>query len=145
MTKPGIIIHQSASSFGDASIIDRWHKERGWDGIGYHFVICNGHKNKDDEYLSEVGDGEVQEGRDINKTGAHARGFNSYIGICLIGSDTFTYDQMKALRDLVVELSLKYEIAPDDILGHYQVSTKTCPGFDVRQFVKNISKDLYKA
>ena len=23
----------------DAKIIDKWHKERGWSGIGYHYVI----------------------------------------------------------------------------------------------------------
>ena len=37
-----IIIHCSDSEFGDAALIDKWHKERGWTGIGYHYVILNG-------------------------------------------------------------------------------------------------------
>ena len=37
-----VIIHCSDSDFGTASVIDGWHKERGWDGIGYHYVITNG-------------------------------------------------------------------------------------------------------
>ena len=34
-----IIIHCSDSDFGDAQTIDLWHKQRGWKGIGYHYVI----------------------------------------------------------------------------------------------------------
>jgi hypothetical protein len=31
-----IIIHCSDSEFGNVIQIDRWHRERGWKGIGYH-------------------------------------------------------------------------------------------------------------
>jgi hypothetical protein len=37
-----IVIHQSDSAFGNAAVIDKWHRERGWSGIGYHWVILNG-------------------------------------------------------------------------------------------------------
>ena len=37
-----IVIHQSDSAFGNAAVIDEWHRERGWSGIGYHWVILNG-------------------------------------------------------------------------------------------------------
>lgn len=37
-----IIINCSDSDWGDAEVIDEWHRERGWDGIGYHYIICNG-------------------------------------------------------------------------------------------------------
>ena len=37
-----IIVHCSATPEGrDVSVadIDRWHRERGFDGIGYHYVV----------------------------------------------------------------------------------------------------------
>ena len=37
-----IIIHCSATKAGSdfhAKDIDKWHKEWGWDGIGYHKVV----------------------------------------------------------------------------------------------------------
>ena len=38
-----IIIHCSATKVGQdftAADIDRWHRERGFNGIGYHYVVC---------------------------------------------------------------------------------------------------------
>jgi len=37
-----IVIHHMASSRGSAGIIHRLHRKRGYDGLGYHFVIGNG-------------------------------------------------------------------------------------------------------
>lgn len=119
----GIVIHCSDSPQGrgdDVSTIDRWHKERGWSGVGYHFVILE--------------DGTIQAGRPLGKTGAHAKGHNSKIGICLIGTDTFTTEQYLSLELLVKGLVVQYNIPSKDILGHYMVSSKTCPNFDVDTF-----------
>ena len=71
-----IIIHCSATREGDDTIntevIDRWHKARGWNGCGYHFIILM--------------DGTIETGRKINVRGAHTRGLNSRSwGICYIG------------------------------------------------------------
>ena len=41
-----IVLHCSDSTFGNAAVITNWHIQRGWQTIGYHFVICNGHLNK---------------------------------------------------------------------------------------------------
>ncbi|HHD11115.1 MAG TPA: hypothetical protein ENK42_01615 [Deltaproteobacteria bacterium] len=77
-----IIIHCSASDFGSAALIDRWHRERCWRMIGYYYVILNGYRkkgryNKDD-------DGLIEPGRPIEEIGAHCRGQNrTSIGICL--------------------------------------------------------------
>jgi len=38
----GIVVHHSALDSGSAQSIDRLHKNKGWDGLGYHFVISNG-------------------------------------------------------------------------------------------------------
>lgn len=38
-----IIIHCSATKVGQdftAADIGRWHRERGFNGIGYHYVVC---------------------------------------------------------------------------------------------------------
>ena len=82
-----IVIHCSDSEWGGVADIDRWHKERGWDGCGYHFVITNGVTKAHDDYKPEA-DGLIQNGRDVEKPGAHVRGHNKYsVGICLIGAD----------------------------------------------------------
>ena len=39
-----IIVHCSATKAGQdftAADIDRWHRERGFNGIGYHYVILS--------------------------------------------------------------------------------------------------------
>ena len=52
--------------------IDKWHKRRGWSGIGYHYYIRR--------------NGAIFLGRDLKTPGAHVRGFNNEsIGICYEG------------------------------------------------------------
>lgn len=134
--KEGIILHCSDSTFGSAIEIDKWHRERGWDNIGYNFVICNG-QIENNTYMSCM-DGTIERGRDIDKSGAHAKGYNNYIGICLIGINSFTDAQFKSLEVLVKELILIYGISLDKIIGHNEVSNKTCPNFNVRNWVKEM-------
>lgn len=109
-----------------ASDIDRWHRERGWLGCGYHFVIKR--------------DGTVEDGRPLEKTGAHVRGMNSKSkGICLVGGMNraksgaevnYTDEQMEALRKLIDDL--RDEHFPDaKVAGHTDFDNhKTCPNFD---------------
>ena len=70
-----IIVHCSATQEGrdlDAAEINRWHLKRGWNGIGYHYVVLL--------------DGTIEYGRSIYKQGAHVKGGNEgSIGICYIG------------------------------------------------------------
>lgn len=124
-----IIIHCSATPEGrDYTVedIDRWHRQKGWNGIGYHFVIYR--------------DGSVHTGRDIEIMGAHCTGQNANsIGVCYIGGmtadnkhpkDTRTPAQKAALRDLVELLRTKYPTAT--IHGHREFANKACPCFDVK-------------
>lgn len=129
-----IVVHCSATIQGadfSANDIRRWHKQRGWSDIGYHFVIKL--------------NGAVEQGRNIEKTGAHVAGHNvDSIGICLIGGldnnkqpkATYTDAQIHALKGLLARLSAVYPSA--DILGHRDFPNvhKACPCFDVRHFVK---------
>jgi N-acetylmuramoyl-L-alanine amidase len=122
-----IIIHCSATKEGQhvtVATIDKWHKERKFNEIGYHYVI----------YL----DGSVHPGRDISKVGAHCDGYNTTsIGICYIGGldisgnpkDTRTAPQRQALRDLVEKLKKEYPDAT--VHGHREFANKACPCFDV--------------
>ena len=64
-----IIVHCSATKAGQdftAADIDCWHRERGFNGIGYHYVIRL--------------DGKLEKGRDVSLAGAHCRGWNGVSG-----------------------------------------------------------------
>jgi hypothetical protein len=61
-----IVIHHMASGTGSARAIDRIHRQKGWDGLGYHFVIGNG-------TLSDDGEVEIGYRWKIQKVGAHCR------------------------------------------------------------------------
>lgn len=123
-----IILHCSDSRFGNAELIDAWHRERGWDGIGYHYVICNGHPNAGSEY-DPASDGLVQHGRPVEKPGAHAKGHNAHsLGVCLIGERRFTGMQLAALSGLLHILQKRYALPARAVLGHCELDPrKTCP------------------
>lgn len=131
-----LIIHCSATPEGrEVTIeeIDKWHKQRGFKKIGYHYVI----------YL----DGSIHKGREEDEVGAHCEGQNSNsIGICYIGGcdskmnpkDTRTNEQKESLILLVKNLLDKYELSPEDVYGHYQFASKACPSFDVEELKKEL-------
>lgn len=137
-----IVVHCTATKEHqeiDATDIDRWHKQRGWSGIGYHYVVLL--------------DGTVQKGRLDSKIGAHVKGFNrKSIGVVYVGGldenlapkDTRTTAQKEALVELLQELKCKYPEA--EILGHRDFSPdinnngtiepfefiKVCPCFNAK-------------
>lgn len=127
-----IIVHCSDSDFGDAAVIDQWHKARKWKGIGYHFVITNGVIHAGDDYKA-ISDGVVQNGRPVEETGAHVKGHNAdSIGICLIGRHHFTGRQLgKALPDLMRALMQVHSVPIDRVYGHRDFDPhKTCPNIE---------------
>ncbi len=142
-----IIIHCSDSLWGSAPEIRKWHsdpkpKGNGWKDIGYQYVIDNG-VIKHDYYLGCM-NGAIEVGRPIDgdiiaessEKGAHAYGYNSNsIGICMIGKDKFTPNQIGKLIDLVSDLMVKFEIELENVLGHYELDPrKTCPNIDMSSF-----------
>ncbi len=125
-----IIVHCSATPEGkDFTVadIDRWHRERGFDRIGYHYVVYR--------------DGTVHPGRPVSLAGAHCRGHNAHsIGVCYIGGlaadgktakDTRTPAQRAALAALLRDLLRDYPGAR--IYGHCDFAAKACPSFDARR------------
>lgn len=125
-----VFVHCSDSPYGDAALIDEWHRARGWSGIGYHWVILNGHRKNSKDY-SLWDDGLVEAGRPERETGSHARGHNRRsIGICLIGRTEFTGRQIDVLLYEIRKLKARFDVT--DVLGHYEVdSSKTCPNLDM--------------
>ncbi len=123
-----IIIHCSDSSFGDTALIDKWHKERGWDGVGYHWTILNGCREKG-KYI-KADDGVIEPGRPIEVQGAHCKGQNSdSIGICLIGKHHFSPEQLyTSLPFIVRQLMREYGLVVGDVYCHHEFNPgKTCP------------------
>jgi hypothetical protein len=129
-----IHLHCSASTWGSQTIIDDWHKERGWSGCGYHFVICNGWL-KPAAFLEAL-NGQIEIGRDIGSPPSSIKNHNEgAIAICLIGDKEFSNKQFTAMTELVLELIEKYELNIDDVVGHYELyNGKTCPNFSVEDY-----------
>ena len=130
-----IIIHCTATVEGKdyhVADVDKWHKARGWKGIGYHYLITL--------------DGKVEKGRAEAEVGAHCTNHNkNSIGIVYVGGvdkylkpkDTRTEAQKKALLELIVALIIKYPNAT--IHGHCEFANKACPCFDVVKEYYNIN------
>jgi hypothetical protein len=107
-----------------ASDIHTMHLGFGWDGIGYHAVI--------------IKDGTIEQGRPHFWSGAHVYGHNEKsLGVCLIGRNDFTSEQMTALDGLLRDWIARYPQAR--ICGHrdFPNTQKTCPNFDVATWVKD--------
>lgn len=114
-----IVIHHTATKYDTVDTIRRYHTEiKGWDDIGYHYVIGL--------------DGIVKDGRPISIKGAHCIDKNrTSVGICMVGIDTFTTAQFGGLHRVLDFLCSTYKIPKKKIYGHNQFSNKKCPGFDI--------------
>lgn len=122
-----IIIHCSAVRPWQVSglqDIDRWHRQQGWNGCGYHYVVRR--------------DGTIETGRPLETVGAHCLHHNQHsIGVCYeggldadgIAADTRTKIQKVAMRQLLEKL---HEQFPKAIIAGHNVfdPTKDCPCFD---------------
>jgi len=127
-----IVVHHSATDRGNAASFDRSHRRRGWDELGYHFVIDNGDGGPDGRI--EVGSRWKKQ-----KWGAHTGGtpnneYNNHgIGICLVGdfcNKMPSRAQIASLERLVRRLASKYRIDPDNVIGHREGpnASTVCPG-----------------
>lgn len=111
-----IILHHTASHDVPAETIHQWHLERGFAGIGYHFVIRK--------------DGNIEQGRHISKQGAHTKGANGdSVGIVLTGNfdiEKPTSEQINSLKKLIGRLKDKY--GELEIGEHRDFNDSSCPG-----------------
>lgn len=125
--------------------IARWHRERGWRDIGYHYVIRR--------------NGALERGRHLNRDhllntqemGAHVAGHNAVsVGVCLVGgrgddgqpSANYTSAQYRRLRELLHLLSRQFPGA--QVVGHADLDDtgKTCPNFNVSAWWEERVPDL---
>lgn len=126
-------IHCSATDHGGkyyrgarlANTIDRWHKERGFDGIGYHFTIDKG--------------GLLAMGRDTEKTPAAQYKHNTgTLAVCVHGlvKEKFSCKSMIRLMDLCLHINHIYD-GKISFHGHCETSSyKTCPVFDYKSVLQ---------
>ena len=122
-----IVVHCTDTPNGrvtSAEDVHRWHKERGFDGIGYHYLIDL--------------EGFVEHGRPEYWTGAHVKGHNNNsIGICLVGRDHFNTRQLSALHQLIFSMLRRHPNAA--VIGHNELDDKkTCPNFNVSQWWQGV-------
>lgn len=126
-----------------AKDIDLWHKKRGFNEIGYNYVIRL--------------DGMIELGRDVDEIPSHVAGYNKesigivYVGGCEVekldprtnkmtmkAKDTRTPRQKQSLLYLLKELRKLYPTA--QILGHRDFPNvkKACPSFDAKNEYENL-------
>jgi N-acetyl-anhydromuramyl-L-alanine amidase AmpD len=111
-----IVIHHIEASTAAIEDIDSWHKQNGWNGVGYNYYVRK--------------DGTVYEGRGMN-IGAHCLNYNEMsIGIACEGSYMTEIPpdvQIDALVELIKELKPQFlnliEIGP-----HKKYCSTSCPG-----------------
>lgn len=131
-----IIVHCTATKEGKdftRADVDRWHRQRGWKMIGYHYLVRL--------------DGTIEQGRPLSMMGAHCSGHNAEsIGICYVGGldadgrpkDTRTEKQKASLLRWLKYLKKQYPKA--QIVGHHDFNNvKACPCFDAKREYKSIN------
>ena len=129
-----IIVHCTATKAGkhfDVNDVRRWHLQRNFRDIGYHFLVLL--------------EGTVQQGRPVAEIGAHCTGHNTCsIGVCNVGgiaasgrpADTRTPQQRQALRNLLTDLKRQFPKAV--IHGHRDFANKACPCFNATKEYQDI-------
>jgi N-acetylmuramoyl-L-alanine amidase len=141
ITPEGIIIHHSATLPSNNRVptserqVDLFHQQRGF------AVACFGRIYHVAYHYFILPNGTVKAGRPENCQGAHAHGYNAYLGISVAGDFSSvdnpsgskglmrpTPAQIKALYSLSERLMSKYRIPPQRILRHSDVSNTACPG-----------------
>ena len=125
-----IVVHCTATPAGrDVSIsdVDRWHRQRGFSSVGYHYLVRL--------------NGLVELGRPLSSVGAHCKGHNCHsIGVAYVGGldadgmnakDTRTEAQKRSLCDLIAQLKRRFPAAI--VRGHCDYAAKACPCFNAME------------
>lgn len=135
-----LVVHCSATKPSQnigVKQIRKWHKDRGWSDIGYHYVITR--------------KGKIETGRPEGKSPAAQRGANTgTIAVCMVGGidaegnpdADYTDGQWQALVDFYYDICSRFTIV--SICGHRDFSgvNKACPSFSVTEFVYRIGTGM---
>ena len=121
-TTDAIVIHHIGNTDRDVSAeeVHQWHKNNGWAGIGYHFLIRK--------------DGTIERGRPMDMLGAHCYQNNWHtIGVNIVG-EFMNHEpmpvQMSSAATLLAALCRYYRLTPSrqTIKGHREYNSTDCPG-----------------
>ncbi len=134
-----IVVHCTATppDITIESIKRYWKEQLGWKNPGYHYII-----KRNGEIVRMSAEENIANGvKDHNHYSIHI----SYIGGVdkdRNAVDNRTEAQKHAMFNKLVALSEKYPNAT--ILGHrdFPGVTKLCPGFDVKDWLRNYTPDL---
>jgi lipid-binding SYLF domain-containing protein len=141
ITPTGIVIHHTAVIPGENTVprserdIDKYHRARGFE------ILCFGRVYHVAYHYLIMPNGRVKGGRPERCEGSHAAGYNSYLGISLVG-DFSSEDnptgqkgptrpsakQIASLIQLCRRLKDRYNIPLQHIVRHSDISSTKCPG-----------------
>jgi N-acetylmuramoyl-L-alanine amidase len=113
--------------------VERWHKEKGFLEVGYHFVVKRS--------------GVIQSGRRCAagevEIGAHCHGENARsIGVCYIGSKEPSQKQRLSIPALCHAIEKMFGITKNNWFCHNHFNNKKlCPGFGPEELQKLICGD----
>ena len=141
ITPTGIVIHHTAVIPGENTVprserqIDKYHQTRGFE------ILCFGRVYHVAYHYFIMPNGRVKGGRPERCEGAHAAGYNSYLGISVVG-DFSSEDnptgtkgptspsakQIASLIQLSRRLKDRYRIPLQHVVRHSDISSTRCPG-----------------
>jgi N-acetylmuramoyl-L-alanine amidase len=141
ITPTGIVLHHTAIIPSENALprserdIDKYHQARGYE------ITCFGHVYHVAYHYLILPNGHVQAGRPERCEGAHAEGYNSYLGISLVGDFSSADNptgkkgptkpsekQIASLVQLCRRLKDRYHIPLQHIVRHSDISSTRCPG-----------------
>ena len=113
-----ITVHHSASNDVSVETIRAWHLRRGFADVGYHWVVRQ--------------NGKLEQGRPMNKQGAHVK-YHNYrnLGICITGHfEKYPPSEAQycSLSRLLNFLCFAFQISKDKIYLHKDLANTLCPG-----------------
>ncbi len=128
-----IVIHHSGTRMGDTGSIDNAHlKDRGWEGIGYHFVIGNGRPMPRGRIDATWRWHSQYHGAHAGSTAQQTPYNQNGIGICVIGNyqedalDAFVEERLAELCVLLIQHIPT--LSEGAIIPHSLIRDTLCPG-----------------
>ena len=132
-----LVVHHSASANNvRPELIKRWHLDRGFRDVGYHFLVTVA--------------GTLFYGRPVEDVGAHVKGHNQHsLGICVIGDMRYPDDpkqawstpQHETLARVIEAFWLFYP--EGTVVGHSDLADTKCPGIgNARLIADRLKPDL---
>jgi len=126
---PGAVVHHSGSDTSTVAGMDADHKSRGWNGIGYHIVIdTQGKITYTYRFAGHL-------------VGAHCKGHNDRLGICMIGNFDKRLPAPEALAALghVIRAHVKGRV-----VGHCELGHTICPGKCLYEWIVEQRKNEWR-